>query len=56
MPVEGIALIPSCEECDALWLPADDERWRAYFGCEEDLDERGELYFYCPDCAEREFS
>ena len=56
MPVEGVALIPTCEECDALWLPADPERWRAYLGCEEDLDERAELYFYCPACAEREFS
>jgi hypothetical protein len=28
----------------------------ARFGCDEDLDEPGELYFYCPECAEREFS
>ena len=55
MPVEGVALIPRCEECDALWLPADPERWRVYLDCEEDLDERAELYFYCPECAERQF-
>jgi len=55
MPVEGVAQIPRCEECDALWLPADPERWRAYLGCDEDLDEPGERYFYCPECGEREF-
>lgn len=55
MPVEGVALIPRCEECDAPWLPGDPERWRAYPGCEEDLDEPAELFFYCPECGEREF-
>jgi hypothetical protein len=35
-------------------IPADEERWRAYLGC-DDLDEVPELVFCCPDCAEREF-
>jgi hypothetical protein len=30
-------------------LPTDEERWLAY------LDTDGELVFYCPECAEREF-
>jgi len=25
---ESVALIPECTECDANWLPADEERWR----------------------------
>jgi hypothetical protein len=36
---------------DARWLPADEDRWAAYMTD----DERPELAFYCPDCAEREF-
>ena len=55
MPVQGVALIPRCTECEAAWLPADEERWRAYHAG-DDLDEPAELLFYCPDCAEREFS
>jgi hypothetical protein len=51
MPVERIALIPRCEECEAAWLPADDNRWRAYLTD----DEPPELAFYCPDCAEPAF-
>jgi hypothetical protein len=45
---------PRCAECEALWLPADEERWCAYLGS-DDLDELPELVFYCPDCAERAF-
>jgi hypothetical protein len=37
-----------------VWLPADEEPWRAYHG--DDLDEPAELFFYCPECAEPEFS
>jgi hypothetical protein len=48
------ALIPRCTECEAAWLPADDERWRAYHAG-DDLDEPAELFFFCPACAEREF-
>jgi hypothetical protein len=55
MPVEGVAVIPRCVECEAAWLPADEDRWRAYVGVGEELDEPAELLFYCPDCGEREF-
>lgn len=50
----GVALIPKCAECKAVWLPAGEEGWRAYLGS-DDLDEPSELVFYCPHCAEREF-
>jgi len=46
---EQVALTPRCAECLDVWLPADEDRWRAY------LDTEGELVFYCPGCAEREF-
>lgn len=49
-----MARIPSCAGCKAAWLPTAQERWRAYLGG-DDLDEHGELVFYCPECAEREF-
>jgi hypothetical protein len=26
---------PSCAECDARWLPADEERWEAYLTDDE---------------------
>jgi hypothetical protein len=48
---ESVALIPSCAECEARWLPADEDRWQAWPTC----DEPPEIVFYCPDCAEREF-
>jgi hypothetical protein len=48
--LEGVAIIPKCAECEAFWLPADDERWRAYLTD----DEFAEVVFYCPQCAERE--
>lgn len=51
MSAEQVALIPQCAECEARWLPADQERWRAY----HTDDEPPELAFYCPDCTEREF-
>lgn len=53
--MESVALVPKCVECKALWLPADTERWRAYLGCDEDLDEPAEVVILCPSCAEREF-
>jgi hypothetical protein len=53
--LDDVALIPACTECDAVWLPADEDRWRAYLGCDEDLGEPAEVVFYCPACAEREF-
>jgi hypothetical protein len=39
---ERVALIPSCAECEARWLPADEERWQAWLTC----DEPPELAFY----------
>ena len=54
MSAESVALIPSRAECSAVWLPADEERWRAYLGS-DDFDEPPEIAVYCPDCAEREF-
>jgi hypothetical protein len=48
---ESVALIPECGECEAHWLPADEEHWSAYLTD----DEPPEVVFYCPDCAEREF-
>jgi hypothetical protein len=40
-----------CAECEAAWLPTDDERWRAYLTDEKPAD----LAFYCPECAGLEF-
>jgi hypothetical protein len=55
MKAQSVALMPSCAECGARWLPADPERWRAYLGCDEYLDEPAELVILCAPCAEREF-
>jgi hypothetical protein len=46
---EQVALIPQCVECKEVWLPADDDRWRAF------LDTDDKLVFYCAECAEQEF-
>ena len=54
MSAKSLALIPQCAECDACWLPADEDRWRAYLGS-DDLDGPVEIVLYCPNCAEREF-
>lgn len=54
MRAEPVLQIPRCVECHRPWLPADDERWRAYLGCDEDLDEPAELVFYCATCAKSE--
>jgi len=53
LSAESVALIRSAE-CEAVWLPDDEERWGAHLGA-DDLDEPAELVFYCPGCAEREF-
>src|SRR6187397_711955 len=50
MRAGSVALIPSCAECTAVWLPADEERWQAL----PTDDEPPEIVFYCPECAERE--
>ena len=47
---EQVALIPRCAECGEVWLPADEDRWKAH------LDTDDELVFYCPACAESEFA
>ena len=51
---ESVALVPKCVEC-AIWLPADSERWRAYLGCDEDLDEPAEVVLLCHEFSELEF-
>jgi hypothetical protein len=51
MRLEGVAIIPTCEECEATWLSADDEPWSAY----HTDNEPPEVAFYCPECAAREF-
>jgi hypothetical protein len=50
MRAESVAILPKCAECEALWLPADKERWSAYLTD----DEPPELAFFCAVCAERE--
>ena len=30
MGIEGVAIIPRCAECEAHWLPADEDRWQAW--------------------------
>ena len=54
MSAESVALIPEYAEFGAVWHPTDRERWRAYLGVDEDLDEP-EVVIVCPTCAEREF-
>jgi hypothetical protein len=44
--------VPLCEECRRVWLPADEERWRALW-IDDGPDEK--LVFYCLQCASREF-
>jgi hypothetical protein len=40
--------MPACEECRKLWVPRDDEPWRAYW-IDDGPEEK--LLFYCPECA-----
>jgi hypothetical protein len=35
--LESVALIPKCAECEAVWLPTDEERWHACLAG-DDLD------------------
>ena len=46
------SLVPHCAECPAVWLPADEARWQAYW-IDDGPEEK--LLFYCPECSEREF-
>ena len=50
MPLESVAPILACAECEAVWLPADEARWQAWLTD----NEPPALVFYCPDCGERE--
>jgi hypothetical protein len=34
---EQVALIPEYAECGEVWLPADDDRWRAYLSTDNEL-------------------
>lgn len=47
MSAEQVALIPQCIECQGVWLPADEDRWRAYL----DIDDK--VVFYCAECVSR---
>jgi hypothetical protein len=47
---EPVAPILQCEVCRQVWVPADNDRWRA---CP--TDDEGELVFFCSVCAAREF-
>jgi hypothetical protein len=47
-PSPGVATIPRCAECDARWLPVDEDRWQAWLT----YDEPPEVAFYCPKCAD----
>ena len=53
--VAGVALIPKCAECEAVWLPADEERWQALPRLRRAPRRAGRVVFYCPECAAREF-
>jgi hypothetical protein len=36
MSLKPSALIPRCEECRRVWLPADHERWRCYLSSDDE--------------------
>ncbi len=44
----NVALVPTCEECGDVWLPADTDRWKLH------LDVDDEPVWLCPGCDERE--
>jgi hypothetical protein len=45
---EQTAVTPTCAECGAVWLLADQDRWQAHFDCDD------VLYFLCAEYARRE--
>jgi hypothetical protein len=51
MSAEPVASILQCDLCRRVWVPADNDRWRAY-----PTGDEGELVFFCPACAPNEFS
>jgi hypothetical protein len=34
---EQAAMTPRCAECGEVWLPRDEERWRAYIAGEDEV-------------------
>jgi hypothetical protein len=34
---EPVAPTVQCEECGRLWLPADEDRWRAYLTIDDEI-------------------
>jgi hypothetical protein len=48
MSIEQVAFILRCAEYLDVWLPGDEDRWRAYL-------DTNEVVFYCPRCAAVEF-
>jgi RNase P subunit RPR2 len=49
MSTDQVAHAFCCAECEDIWMPEDEQRWRAYL----DLDDG--LVFFCPECAQLEF-
>ena len=45
----------TCGECGRPDDGGDARGWRAYLGCDEDLDETPEVVLFCPECSAREF-
>jgi hypothetical protein len=43
-----------CSEC-GRWSDNEAPGWRAVRAGEADIEVRPEVFFFCPDCAEREF-
>jgi hypothetical protein len=37
MSAEQVTQIPRCAECGEVWLPADEERWRADLDTDDEL-------------------
>jgi hypothetical protein len=49
---KSVALTPECQECEAVWLATDPDRWRAEYA-DDGPDQL--LAFFCPECWQREF-
>jgi hypothetical protein len=50
MSVDPVAPILQRELCRRVWVAGDKDRWLAY-----PTHDEGELFFFCPVCAAREF-
>jgi hypothetical protein len=44
-----------CTEC-SRWSDDDARGWRAVLAGVADVEDTPEVFFFCPDCFEREFS